>query len=978
MLTLCSAISTLLQPPIVRSGLVPHLHAPTSAAHRMPTARDIPPVTLTNIPHVEPSSFNPYLHQVGKLYDALQRAKDAEDEEESDRELVRKNSRADFPDLLGQGQNTHGQPSISRKASWASLSSLSTLETPGLGRRRSSGGIGKRAPQGPAPLSTIPSVYFDDNFHLENPRTFDVVSERSEVVRPVEGGPQDRRDSVGPRKALATNAILQEKLSWYMDTIEVHLISAISTASSSFFAALGSLRELHSEAADSVARIKQLRQELEALDKEMALGGLDIVNKRRRRENLKKLGDAVLQLKSIVDAVRNCEAYVDEGEVERALDAMEALENLIHGEQDEADAKTLGLPKQENLVDLSTAVALKGVDNDLSTLRFRIGKTFEARFIRELLTDLRHHIETTSRVDALKRWSSYSARARGGHSREKSAFPSYLTTNDQFRAELLSNLAGLYRSNHTSPATSAYKDAVLREIKHIIKQPLPSSNDDDTDSVMSMATVGGNKPRTQQDRSMALARNLRALDPADAEEMLVRVYIGVGEALRRLGTQVKVLLDVTTTLDGSTPGSPPPSSHGRSPATSPTRGSPQLGSINDRMSNRPFQNDSSRQIQEELHQALDMSNLLGQAVDIAQNQIVKVLRVRNQQSVEQNATRFLRYFTLNLLFANECEAVSGRSGTVLKTLVNNQIKEFLQQLSNTQQRELAKGMDGDNWSAKDFSEDDEKVLKRVLEGGDKDPEAWERGSKIWLPYSEIETTTIPANGQVTSPNAKKETRAATIEEESFLLPSSAIVCLKGLEPYMELIAVIPSLSPDISSLLISYLQLFNSRATQLILGAGATRIAGLKHITAKHLALASRALSFVSTLIPYIREFVRRHMGAGPQLTSLMGEFDKVRRAYQEHQSSISDKLIDIMSGRVAICIRAMTSIKWDEASDKALSPYMETLTKETGTLHRVLSKHLPDSIVLGIMEPVLKSYREQLGEAFQKATVTTEGGKER
>ena len=170
---------------------------------------------MTNIPHVDPSEFKPYLHQVGKLYDALQRAKDAEDEEDADRELVRKNSRSDFPDLLGQGQSTHGRdrPSISRKASWASLNSLNPQNPPAPGRRSS--GQGKRAPQGPAPLSTIPNVYFDDNFHLENPRTFDVVSERSEVVRPVEGGPQDRRDSAGPRKALATNAILQEKLSWY-------------------------------------------------------------------------------------------------------------------------------------------------------------------------------------------------------------------------------------------------------------------------------------------------------------------------------------------------------------------------------------------------------------------------------------------------------------------------------------------------------------------------------------------------------------------------------------------------------------------------------------------------------------------------------------------------------------------------------------------------------------------------------------------
>ncbi len=979
MLTGCAAISTLLQPPIVRTGLLPHTHAPSSSLHRPPTARDIPPVALTNIPHVDPSGFRPYLSQVGRLYDALQRAKDSEDE---GLQLIRKKSEPEeFPDLLGQGQNTQRQ-SLSRKASWASMSSATPYDAPSTPRRRSSGGHGKRAPQGPAPLSTIPDVYFDDNFRLENPRTFDVVSERSEVVKPTEGGPQDRRDSVGPRKALATNAILQEKLSWYMDTIEVHLISAISTASSSFFAALGSLRELHSEAADSVARIKQLRQELEALDKEMALGGLDIVDKRRRRENLKKLGDAVLQLKSIVDAVGNCEAYVDEGEVERALDAMEALERLIHGEQDDADAKTLDVVRLKNLTDLSSATALQSVDNDLGILKLRTGKTFEARFIRELLSDLRSHIKTTSHADTLKRWSSASARAsgKGGHSRENSAYPSYLQTNDEFRAELLSNLAGLYRSNYTSPATSAYKDAVLREIKHIIKQPLPSSNDDDTDSVQSMATVGGNRPRNQQERSAVLARNLKILDPGDAEEMLIKVYIGVGEALRRLGTQVKVLLDVTTTLDGSVPGSPTPS-RAMSPSRtlSPTRNplSPQMGSIDGRMESSSAQ-DPSRKIQEDLHNALDLTNLLGQAVDIAQNQIVKVLRVRNEQSTNLDPTRFLRYFTINLLFANECEAVSGRTGQNLKTVINNHIKEFLRHLGNTQQERLAQSMDADTWTTKDFSEDDDKHLTRILEATNHDPEEWERGRKIWLPYDESES--VPANNITngTEAPAKKETRPAIVNEEAFVLPASPVACLRGMEPYVELIAVIPSLTADVAQLLIAHLNLFNSRCTQLILGAGATKVAGLKHITAKHLALASRALAFIAGLIPYVREFIRRHMPTGPQTTALVIEFDKVRRTYQEHQSSISEKLIDIMSGRVAICIRAMSGISWDEPSEKAVSPYMETLTKETGTLHRVLNKHLPEPTVLGIMEPVLKSYREQLGEAFQNATVMTAAGKER
>lgn len=933
-------------------------------------------MTLTNIPHVDTAEFKPYLAQVGALYETLQRAK--ENEEEDGLRLIRRGSKNDEFIL-------ERKPSLSRKASMSSLSSLAPLDSPS--RRRSSGGPGKRATQAQAPLSTIPGVYFEDDFHLENPRTFDVVSERSEVVRPTPGGTDDQKNSngsaVGPRKALATNAILQEKLSWYMDTIEVHLISAISTASSSFFAALGSLRELHSEAADSVARIKQLREELEALDKEMALGGLEIVNKRRRRENLKQLGDAVRQLKSIVEGVSRCESHVDSGEVERALDAMDALEKLIHGEQTVGDAKVLNISRQEHIRDLSGATALQGVDNDLTVLRFRIGKTFESRFILSLLGDLRRHIESASVNDTLHRWSNASQRSRGGHSREQSIYPSYLTTNNEFRSDLLSNLNGLYRANHASPATAAYRDAVLHEVKSIIKRPLPSSNDDDTDSVMSMSTVGGTRQRSQQERSTVLARNLRNLDPGAAEETLVKIYVGVGETLRRLGTQVKVLLDVTSTLDGSSPVSSPTCGPRSPPRT------PNIGSIESRVSSdksREERNESSRQIQEELHQALDMSNLLGQAVDIAQNQIVKVLKVRTDQSVRQKPTRFLRYFTLNLLFANECEAVSGRSGTALKNVVNSQIKEYIQLLGNSQQQALAQGMDSDLWAAKDFNESDAVHLSLILEGGDRDPEAWNVGSQVWLPYDESNDSTLAngTNGNAAAAdasqaaNSREKIRPASIESESFLLPASATLCLRGLSPFLELITGIPSLTAEISAQLLSYLQLFNSRCTQLILGAGATKIVGLKNITTKHLALASRALAFVCALVPYVREFVRRHVGAGPAASALMADFDRVRRALQEHQVSIADKLVEIMAGRATIHLKAMRAAAWDEPAERPLSPYMDTLTKETGTLHRVLSKHMPEGIVRGIMDPVFKSYREQLGKAFQEATVETETGKQR
>ncbi|WQF79843.1 Putative vacuolar protein sorting-associated protein [Colletotrichum destructivum] len=967
------SISTLLQPPIVRTGLQPHTSAPASSAHKPPTARDIPPVTLTNIPHIDPAEFKPYLSQVGALYEQLRRVKEQE-EERPGSSSRRSSKHDDFADPLDEGHlKPAGRLPGRRKSSIASIASISSIDGPGP-LRRSSSGFNRKGGHGPPPLSTIPNVYFDDDFHLENPRIFDVVSERSEVVPPAPGSADDKAGNngsvVAPRKALATNAILQEKLSWYMDTIEVHLINSISTASTTFFTALGSLRELHSEAAESVDRIKALRKELEALDEEIATRGLNIVQKRRRRENVQALNDAVLQLRHIVEGVVSCESLVDAGEVDKALSSIDTLELLIAGEHDESlEAEPPVLPLSR-LRDLRGATALQGVNDDLQQLRSRIGKAYESKVQSLLLADLRRHVESVQSRDVLLRWGSSSLRARGGTARDTTGPPAYLTSTQELRKAIMPNLLGLHRAQHISTAIAGYREAVLREIRNLIRRPLPSPNDDDNESMMSASTMSGGRNLSNQEKSSILARNLRALDPKDAEDLLKTVYIGVTETLRRLTTQVKVLLDIASCLTEEATAAGLKSPPIRSPLASPTPF--------DREFPR-FDDSPSFEVQEEIHKAMDIANLVGQAVDVAQDKIVKVLKVRSEQSTHLSLTWFLRYFTLNLFFANECEAISGRSGTALKTLVNGHIKEFVQQHGDAEKQKLAQGMESDQWSAKDFNEKDKALLDQVLESSTKDAVAWSDGSKIWDENHEEDGS----NGATMEPpetngtGGKEKARTAEVESETFLLPNSAILCLEGISHFLHLIGGIPSMAADVAASLITYLQLFNSRCTQLILGAGATRSAGLKNITTRHLALASQALSFIVTLIPHIREFVRRHAGSGAGVSSLMGEFDKVRRLFQEHQNSIYDKLVEIMSGRASQHSKSMKTIDWDHDEGQSVHAYMETLAKETTTLHRVLTKHLPETSVQLIMGPVFASYKDQFGKVFQAADPKTTVGRD-
>lgn len=744
-----------------------------------------------------------------------------------------------------------------------------------------------------------------------------------------------------------------------MDTVEMHLISSISTASTTFFSALGSLKELHTEAAESVQKIKTLREELEALDEEIVISGLNTVQQRRRRENVQQLHDAVLQLKEVVNQLANCETLVDSGDVDGALDGIDALEGLIAGEDDEYLPPQSAL-RNVRLRDLRGATALQGVNEDMNILRSRIGKAYETKFVASLTADLRRHVDAVSTREVLMRWSSAAIRARGGRAREPTAFPSYLESTDDLRKSLIESLGGLYRAKQITVAVTAYRDSVIKEIRNLVKQGLPSSNDDDNMSVMSASTAtGGGRKLSQREKSSILARNLRALEPADAEELLVKMYVSVTETLRRMSTQVKLMLDVAASIeDGSIPSgmkSPPL----KSPPLSPSARRTSVAGI---------------EAQEEIHKVLDLSAILGNAVDTAQDKIVRILRVRAEQSTHLDLVWFLRYFTLNLHFATECESISGRSGTPLKDEVNNQIKDFVRNHGDAEQQKLAKGMESDQWGAIDFSDEHHEQLKRILDSSTNDPAEWSVGTQIWIPYPEGEEL----NGVEKPPQSNGSGKGkAAIDSENFVLPNSAVYCMDGMSNFLHLIVGIPSITSDVAKSLMKYLQFFDSRCKQLILGAGATKSAGLRNITTRHLASSSQALAFVATLIPYVREFVRRHAGSGGATSVLMGEFDKVKRDYQEHMQTIFDKLVEIMSGRAGAHAKSTKTIDWEKET-KGAHAYMETLVKETSLLYRNLTKHLSEDTVRMIMIPVFTSFKEQFGAEFREADPKTEIGRER
>ena len=229
----------------------------------------------------------------------------------------------------------------------------------------------------------------------------------------------------------------------------------------------------------------------------------------------------------------------------------------------------------------------------------------------------------------------------------------------------------------------------------------------------------------------------------------------------------------------------------------------------------------------------------------------------------------------------------------------------------------------------------------------------------------------PSSPQTPSPRTTSRTNGASstqprkhlrIEERSYFTVSATQDTLLLLADYVKVIVNLSLLTTDTMSRIVEFLKAFNSRTCQVVLGAGAMRSAGLKNITAKHLALASQSLSIVIAIIPYIRETFRRHLS--PKQAVMLVEFDKLKRDYQEHQNEIHAKLIAIMGDRLAAHIKSLNAIKWNAPPAKpGVNEYMELLVKETVTLHKVLSRYLANTVVevRSYTNPALACYSQTL-----------------
>lgn len=827
------------------------------------------------------------------------------------------------------------------------------------------------------PLSSVPDVFFESDFQLDNSRIFDVVSEHSTVVRSVPASSSS--STVGCGKELAINAILQEKLSWYVDTVELHLIREISNASLSFFSALDDLQTINDQARGCVAAIQQLRSDLMLVDKQRLLAGAKSINLKLRRQNIDKLLQALDQVAILLENADVAEELLTKKNLEHCLEYLDASEELLCGKGNicllaKTNTQNRGVTSSSSnvsdsvtenklvtewtsnwkypLSDLRPIRGLSQLRESLVTLRYGVGSEYAKYFTEALLSDVRNHVSKTPKKDTLIRLGKVLKKpttnpdliASGDNQisdTSESLKPqpintSYLQIDPALHKSLDTTIVGLIRSSNIQGALVFYRESIVKKAKNTVRSYLPSSdpsytNDGTTLNTSSMAE----QPLSASDRSVSLAVLLRDMDETAFEKMVGNIYMSLSELFRRISTQQKLLLDISVTLASEKA----------------TNTNPQI---------------------------IDTSDLIRRVVDNSLVRIVKILGVRREQNARMSVQTVVNFYSLSVMFLNECEAIAGLDiDASFRTTITNQLRTFLSTFHKLHETQFSVQMDQDQWKEEEIETEFQNLVDNIVMAGHKDPYNWEKMVRDVLEEDIVEpvqTNPVVPEPVVCSLPPSKKNRKLYIGNAVFTIPIASIQAVTILEKYTQLIVLFPHFSVQILSNVADFISMYNTKAIQLILGAGATRTAAaLKHITAKHLVLCAQGLNVLLTLIPYIKECCKRHLNGSSSNNKPTGQsnvsalrtsvdigsganqppvFDKIDQSVGElkkHQTEIYQKFIDLLGEKMNSHILAIRKIDWKTAPSSPLdttkqepNKYMQQLVKDTVVLARILTTHLP------------------------------------
>lgn len=848
-------------------------------------------------------------------------------------------------------------------------------------------------------LREVPALYFKEDFALEDGPTFHAAC---------------------PFSNAAANLMLQEKLSQYLDVVELHLVKEISLRSNSFFEAQGQLEDLNGKIVEGCERIRELKETIRVLDKDLVESAREIHELNVSRGDLVSLQNKLRLILYVNQALSTLKLLVASADCAGALDVTDDLQQFLDGDE------LTGLHCFRHLRD-HVAAAIESINSILS-----------AEFMRASI-----HGAGDKDLLFLSKAKARDSIYMNGIDEEQVKLDDEETSN--FRDHLLPLIVGLLRTAKLPPVLRIYRDTLTASMKTTIKNAvaelLPTFSAQSLESDLTPAertadTDGG---------GLSLASKLRSLSSENFVLLLSAIFNIVQAHLVRAAEVKKAIEWIMCSVDGhyaadsvaaaiAVGAAAAETAHesdglgGSLLPFSPQRSTSKFASSQLKANDAASPSNISRNFRADVLR--ENAEAVFAACDAAHGRWAKLLGVRALLHPKLRLVEFLSIYNITQDFITATEKIGGRLGYSIRGTMQSQAKAFVDFQHEMRMTKIRAVLDQEMWVEVDVPDEFQAIVASLFYSesvglndtqGDATTRYGEVGTgndgslvidaeaqnaeqelvqmnstdislensvqKKSTPSTEATesnkviaaTSSAQSNNHNVKERGKSTSQTLSCGGVGYHMVNCGLILLKMLSEYMDMNNFLPTLSSEVVHRVVEILKFFNTRTCQLILGAGAMQVSGLKSITSKHLALASQVIGFVHAIIPEIRRVLFLKVPEARKVL-LLSEIDRVAQDYKVHQEEILTKLVQIMRERLLHHLRSLPQIveSWNRPvdTDSQPSPFALTLVKEVTYLQRILSRTLHEADIQAIFRQVVTIFHKEISEAFSRMEISSQQAK--
>ncbi|XP_033322468.2 VPS54 subunit of GARP complex scat [Megalopta genalis] len=687
---------------------------------------------------------------------------------------------------------------------------------------------------------------------------------------------------------------MQEKLSHYLDIVEVRIAEQVASKSQAFFHAMTSHDALMEQLTQTITVLKALRKNIHQVDRHLVNDSLNILRLEQARSNRLLVQEKLKLMATVHQSQPMIQLLLSTPDYVAALDLISTTQEIL-------------------LQELNGVHSFRHLSSQLTEMERLVDKMLSTEFQRYATADLN--------------------RPLGGEN-------SVLDGD-----KLVSIISGLLRQKHFQ-FVDTYKEEAITTVRAVTKQRVIealAASDCCSDQQAAALEVGG----------LSLAERLTLLNNTiqSLTFLLMRVK-AVHDVMRDT-----VDLASGRVCDGSFDESIPDrlltrAEHSRVT----TKLNDMITSVCDycheRMGNLlsagandkdKLQNDKEKQINE------NASNKLEDRESQNWNDKSSWLSKRATTAQVCQLANLVEGFT------ETCGKLCGKQCTALRSAFKAQASKFIQRFHTELKTKLTLLLESERWKQADVPSEFQYLVTYVYEN-----------------------KCIPTYQYKSDDKAKEDdvSNFILVGDEKYAVVATALMLMQMIHEYCRTGSELVALSGTIGRYLAELLRHYNSRCCQLVLGAGAMQVAGLKTITSTILVLAARSLKLILWFMPFVKAHFQSLTEQNPNrgfgssnISGGVALLDSVERDIRAHVKEIESKILTIVDNLLGGQIS-----KWT-ARPPVPSVSFRNISNYLMKLHEAVSGILPAVEVQILYRTVNTSFKEKLREQLVKMNIVNNGG---